>query len=277
MCVVIERHHTGCLRGPGHHHAHVLANFFQIVDDVGVAGVKRHSHTSQVGSLRQRMQSHHAVKAVLHDAFTGLVPGEFHIALVAEHRHAMGAPPACSSTEIIEGPGGVARRVDPQHECTSRIIGCNCRQIQPAGSSHRHGDRSAASQDCTHFIGRIRNSRKQHGVAVWSAQLHVVRCGGNEFFRTNTHRNLGAGHIDIKATTHPVARCTTQRFRSDAGWVSALGIRCCKCCNHRGGWRITRRANRQINHTAIVRGRQFGKRVESVVGVRWRNKRLSGH
>ena len=48
VSVVSERDDTRCLCRPGHHHADMLANFFQIVDNVGIARIERHAHTGKI-------------------------------------------------------------------------------------------------------------------------------------------------------------------------------------------------------------------------------------
>ena len=223
------------------------------------------------------MQRHHAVETVLQDALARAAPREFHIALVAEHGYAVRATPGSRSRKIVERARRVARRIHPQHECACGVRRADGRQVEPAGGVHRHGDAAATRERGAHFVGRIRHGRIQHGVAVGAAQLHVLRCGGDELFAAHARRHLRERHVDAEAPLHPRAGGGAQRFGADARRVSAFGVRRRQRGDHRGSRCVARRADRQVDDAAVVLGGQLGERVEPVVGVRRWNERLRGH
>ena len=212
MRVVVEGDDSSCLSRAGHHHSHVLANFFQVVDDVFVACVESNTHTRQVRALRERVQCNHTVRAVLQDALAGLGPGEFHVALVAEDGHTVRATPRSCSRKVVKGTGWIARRVNPQHErlgCVGRGDG---REVEAATRVHRHSNRATAGENRPHLVGGIRHRGIQHHVAVGAAQLHVLRGRGNELFRANACCDLTNRDIDGESPTHPLAGSSTQRL-----------------------------------------------------------------
>ena len=277
MRIVVQRHHTGCLCGAGHHHAHVLAYFFQVVDDVGIAGIKRHTHACQIGTLRQRVQRDHTIKAVLQHALTFTIPGELHVALVAEHRYPVCATPHGSSGEVVEGSGWVARRIHPQHECAGGVGCTDRRQVEPAAGVHWHCDGATPSERCAHLVRGICHGWKQHGVTVGATKFHVLRGGSDELLGPNACGNLTQRNVDLEPSLHPIVSGFAQWFRTDAGRITALGVgrrqRRYDCRSRR----VARRADGEVDYSSVVLGGNLGQRVEAVVRVwRW-NERLGGH
>ena len=132
MGVVVEGDDAGRLGRAGHHHPDVLADLLQVVHEVGVTGVEADPAAGEVGALGQRVHRHDAVEPVLEDAAAGTVPRELDVALVGEHRHAVGATPRGDRAEVVDATGRVARAVDPQGERPVGVGGIDRGQVDAA-------------------------------------------------------------------------------------------------------------------------------------------------
>ena len=110
----------------------MLAHGAEELDQLGVAGVEADPDAGQVRALGERVHGHHAVGAVLEHRARRAVPGELGVALVGEHRHAVGPAPGRLRPEVAQAPGRVRRRVGPEQEGRAGVVGVDGVEVEPA-------------------------------------------------------------------------------------------------------------------------------------------------
>ena len=226
VSVVVVGHCRSGLYRSGNHEPCVFANLREKRDQLAVACVETRSNSSEVRTLRQRMDCEYAVGAVFKDCAPGTVPRVADVALVGEDRHVVGATPSRRSTEVVESARRVPGRVDPQTKRSPRVFGRDRVESHTELLIDGHRDRSTTSEKCAHLVGRVGNRWVQHGVSFRRSKLQVLRCGGDEFLRADARGDL-RHRIDRRAgrARQPARRCFTKTRRTERRRISALGIR----------------------------------------------------
>ena len=219
------------------------------------------------------MHRHHPVGPCAEDAGLsgsgGLVPDELDVALVAEHRYAVMAAPLHRGGQIVDGAGGVARRVHPQTQRAGDVVGVHRAEIDAPLVVERHGNRPAASQRSPHGVGGIGDRRIQNGVATGIAQPQVVGHRGHQLLGAHAGRHRRTGGVDAEPSGQPVQRSLPVGRGSYGGRIATLAVGGRERSHHFYRGRIGRCPHRQVHAAAVEVVGHRSQLIETVVGV-WR-------
>ena len=156
--------------------------------------------------------------AVLEDRSRWTVPRELGVALVAEHRDAVGSPPPRRGREVVERPSRVARRVDPQTERPLGVVRVDGRQIEMKVGRRRRRERLGIrrARRPSHTSGS--HGGIQHGVAIRSTEAQPLRQRPHELFRADAGGEGGRlGDAEPAGDPARSRRPAEPRCRSTAG------------------------------------------------------------
>ena len=266
---------TGSLNRSRHHEPRVLAHLGEILHQVAVTGVEAEPQSGQVGALGQRVHRDHAVDTVFEDGPSGrhrlhrrfTAPGELGVALIGEHRNTVLPAPTRGRTEIVERASGVSGCVDPQTERPSGVARVDRTQIDTPVLIHGDGNGAAPRQRCAHGIGRVADSRVQHGVELRRAQPQPVRQTRDQLLGSDACSNTGGGHTDPEAVGEPLHRRLTQLRGADRRGVATLGVRRRQGLESHRRRRILRRADREVDRSPVEPTGDLVQFAQAVIGV----------
>jgi hypothetical protein len=173
----------------------MLARLDKVRHEIGIAGVEADARARKIRPLRNAVHRQHALEALAQNRCAR--GGKLDVALVAREHDIVGTRPFSRAREVFvirRLRRRVARFVHPQHDSPRRVRRIDCVEIEvPTRSNwHRHGPHTR--ERGAHLIGRICDSRIQHGVAARIAQAQGVRERCDEFFRADAradHRRIG--------------------------------------------------------------------------------------
>ena len=206
----------------------------------GVARVEADAQTGRVRALRERVHRHHPTQAVFEDGAGAVGPRELHVALVAEHGHAVVATPGRGGAEVGQLAGGVAGGVDPEAEGAGRV---GLGQVAQVGE--RHGP--ASGQHRAHLVGRVADRGVEHGVAIGRAQLQPLRQRGHELRGPDARGQRVAGHVDTQPPSHPAPSRVLEGGAAHRWRVPALTVGGRQWLEQRGGRWVAGRADGEVD------------------------------
>ena len=271
MVVVVEGDDAGGLSGTGHHHPDVLADLLQVAHQVAVAGVEADPHPGEVRPLGKGVHGDHPVEAVFQDAATATGPGELHVALVGEDRHAVVTPPTGHCPEVVDAPGWIPGTVGPEDQGASASAGSTASSSSPpVGVNGRARPRQPASVAPIVYVGTTPAGRARCPDRVTAVAATAAACPRTPWSRRTPRPARGRPRPEPAGD--PARRGLAEGERADALRVSPLAVR------HReggddGGRRIVDRGpDGQVDDAT---GESPGDRhqpVQPIVRIRRRNE-----
>ena len=223
MLVVGQGDRRRGLHRARHHQPGVLAHLAQVGHQVGVAGeearpARRPGWTAWTASGRPpRPRSPR-----LEDRAGRPVPGELAVALVGEHRHAVGPPPPRRRPQVVRPPVGLAGELAHSSRARSASAGSMAARSRPARRRRPAGRARPGSRPAgPHGVGRVRRrpgtgrcrGRVAAGASSWAAEAT------NSLVPTQAATCAGADrHARSGGPAMPAAACAAGgRSRPTAG------------------------------------------------------------
>ena len=210
------------------------------------------------------MHGQHALVAVVEHRAGRSVPGELHVALVAQHRHVMVATPRGHRSEVIESAGRIARGVHPQGQGPGSVSRVDARHVEPPTVVKGHRHRSTAGQDGPHLIGRVGHLRVEHRVAFGGTEAQKVGQAGHQLLGADTGADGRRVDGHPVATVHPGGHGVKQGRAAHRRRVGTGRVGDSQRPGDDVGHRVAGRADRKVDGTAgqgVGDGPQAGHRV----------------
>ena len=265
--VVGPGRHRRRLHRPRHHEPGVLPDLGQVAHQLRVAGVEAGPGAGQVRALRQRVHREHAVGAVLEDRAGRAVPRELHVALVAEHRHAVGTTPGGGSAKVAQLARRVAGHVHPQAQGASGVTGVD---VVHVGIGHR----PAPGQRGAHGVGGVADRRVEDGVEVGPPEPKPLGHARDQLLGADAGGDVGGVDRHAEPTVHPGRRALPVGRGPHRRGVAALGPGARQRVEHDIGRGVAGRADGEVDEPAGQGGAERLQLVEPIVGVGRGDERL---